>query len=580
MERQRAEYAVRALAAAGALAAALASAGPCYAAPARLSAALGFSGIVVPGRWNPLWARCDGAEGEVRIEVVLRSEDGSAIGAESFPCRDGLRVECPVMVDERLRSISVRLVSSGEILAEEKIEARSRLFPGHVVLVCGERIEAELAISAALFPSEPVQAVSTSLADLPSLGLDYDAVSAVALRDPGRAVAPAQRDAMAAWLAGGGRLAVTEPRAVGESVVGSLVGALASRTGASDALPAILPFGLGAIAVLREAPYGEGAGDAERAWKAALALSPYDRSERLTASRAFKTPALSFSKGPEAARAELVILIALALWAGVAVIASRNRRKSLIPVAAAAAASLAFALAGAAGLDAMLMRGARVSARAVVLPDEGFALASIGVRTSFGDSLREFQSIKAVRPLKVGYRALEGGLMGAAASAAGATASAGAFEWSHALPRPSLSLRSWSRDSLDLAGVLEPGVLEGSGIPDGALSSARSRELPELESAGPLALAGALAQAGGGGPQWLVRKQGRWIEEQFAPSWIGPDAAWIDSLKALAPGRSFLVGKCSAPAMRLAVGGSAATELLWAMPVAARTLRPGGEARP
>jgi hypothetical protein len=543
------------------------AAAPCAAASARLSASLGFAGTVVPGRWNPLWARCDGEPGEAEIVVVLLSEDGSAIGAESFPCRDGLRVECPVMVDERLRSVSVRLVSSGQILAEEKVPARAKLFPGHVALVVGEGFDAEIAISSALYPSEPVQAISLGLSDLPSMGLDYDAVSAIAIRDPGRALTPAQRDAMASWIAGGGRLAVTKARAAAESIVGLIAGP-------SERAPSTLSLGLGSIVLVGEGEAGEGPGETERRWKAALALSPYGQAERLTASRAFKSPADSFSKGSESTRAEIVILAALALWAGVAVLASRNRRKSIVPVVAAAAASLAFAAAGAAGLDSMLRRGARSSARALVLPGEGFAIASIGVRTSFGDSRRDFASVAAARGLEVGYGSLEGGLMGAGNGAG--------FEWSHSLPRSSLSLRSSSRDALDLCGVLEPGVLAGSGFPAGALASARSLELPELESPGRLAF----VSAGPAEASWLSRKGGRWVAEESFPSWLGPDAAWIDALRSLAPGRSFLVGRCSAPALRLKVGGSAArgyaaTEVLWAMPVAARPPRAGGrEARP
>jgi len=574
------------------LAAALAliAAAPCGAATTRLSASLGFGGFVVPGRWNPLWARSDGGAGtagEGSIQVVLRSEDGSAIGIETFPCKDGLRVECPVMVDERLQSISVRLVSSGEILAEEKIAARSRLFPGHVVLVCGEGSIAELAISAALYPAEPVQAVSLGLGDLPSRGLDYDAVSAVVLRDPGRAIAPAQRDAMVSWIAGGGRLAVTAPRRAGESVLASLFPGLDATR--ADQGRSSLPYGLGAVELVRESASSERPGEAERRWRAALALSPYGSSERLTASRAFKSAAASFPKDPRASRAEVVLLVALALWAAIAALASRNRKKSLLPVIAAAAASFAFALALAAPLEAMLRRGARVSTRALVLPEDGSAIVSIGVRTSFGDALREFLSVKALRGLRVEYGSLEGGLMSSASSADGA-----AFEWSHALPKAALSLRSSSRDALDLAGIIEFEALEGSGFPREALDATFSRELPELESSGRLAFALAAPGSPSGAPPggspgevaWLSRSDGRWVPEPTAPSWVGNDASWIDALRSIAPGRPFLVGRCFAPALGLSVGGSAAAGLLWAMPVAARPVTamrdPGGgsEARP
>jgi hypothetical protein len=226
-------------------------------------------------------------------------------------------------------------------------------------------------------------------------------------------------------------------------------------------------------------------------------------------------------------------------------------------VAAAAAAYLAFALAGAVPLDSMLRRGARVSSRALVLPGEGSAIVSVGVRTSFGDSRREFLSVKALRGLEVRYGTLEGGRMGASEGSA--------FEWSHELPRSALSFRSSSRDALDLVGVLESEELEKSGFPARASSAALSSGLPELESVGRVAV----ALAGPRAAPWLVRKDGKWIEEAYPPVWIGLDLAWIEALRALAPGRSFIVGRSLEPALRLSVGGSAASELLWAMPLPA-----------
>jgi len=527
----------------------LAAAVPAPAAT-RLSASLGFGGSVVPGRWNPLRARCEGFAGEAAIQIVLRGADGEERGIETFPCVDGLMLECPVMVDEGLHSVSVRLVSSGEILAEEKLSARSKLFPGHLVLVHGEGSEVELAISAALYPSEPVQAVSVSLAELPSSGLCYDGVSALVLRDPGRAIAPAQADAMAFFLAGGGRAAITFPREGADSL-SSLVRA---RAGWEDGrLAASASLGLGRLLLVGGRSGSSLPKDSE--WKEILGLAPYGSAGTFSASRSFKVGPASFPKEADSSRAQAIVLASLALWAGLSIVASRNRKKSLVPVAAAALASLVFALAGSSSLDSMMRRGARYSSRILVLPGGLGAIASIAVRSPYGEVKAGAFRVDAVRGVRIAYGSLEEGRM--------LPPGTGAFEWRRELPGPSLSLRSSAANQVEFAGIFGPGILAGADVPSGASSLSGDRAPFVAGTAGRIALARASSE----GLSWLVLKEGSWVDEGAIPLWVGPDAAWIESLAALSPGRSFMVGLGAFPALRLSIGASAASEAFWALPL-------------
>ncbi len=542
---------VLALAAACAL---FAAALPAQAAT-RLTAGLGFGGSVVPGRWNPLWARCEGFPGEASIQVVLRGADGEARGIESFPCVDGLRLECPVMVDERLYSISVRLVSSGEVLAEEKLAARAKLFPGHLVLVHGEGSRVELALGMALYPSEPVEAVSVSLADLPSSGLGYDGVSALVLRDPGRSIAPAQAAAMAAFIAGGGRVALTFPRE-GDAGLAGLVSAGGTwREGRPDPYAEI---GLGRL-VLVGRRLGNGL-PLDSEWKDILGLAPYGSARTITASRAFKVGPESFPKEAEYGRAQAILLAALALWAGVSIVAARNRKKSLIPVLATAGAALAFSLAGSASLDSMMRRGARYSSRMLVLPGGTGAIASIGVLSPYGHRKPGALRVDSVRGVEIAYGGTEGGRM--------LPPGAGTLEWRHELPGTGLSLRSCDEGRLELAGILGAGILAGADIPAGAIAASGNPAPPRAGTA----IKVALARSSPEGLAWLVPKGGSWIDEGSTPAWVGLEAAWVESLADLSPGRSFLVGRCALPSLRLSICGAAASEAFWALPL-------GGEGR-
>jgi hypothetical protein len=530
---------------------ALIAASPWVSAAARLSASLGFGGIIVPGRWNPLWIRCESCPADTTIHVVLKSPGGAEIGVETFPSVDGVRLECPVRIDDNLDSISVRLVSSGRILVEEKLAARARVFPGHLVLVCGENSKVEHAIASVLYPSEPVKALPLSITDLPSAGLSYDCVSAVVLDDRGPVLAPAQRDAMLSWISGGGRLVVTALRESGKSVADTLFPERARKR--QDGRPASFKRGLGFVKLFDA--QGSSRLQSEAEWKAALDLAPYDKSGRITAGRVFNTAPYSFEKDSDVSRAETIILVSLALWASVLAFVSRNRRKSFVPILGVCAFSLLFAFAGSMSLDSMLKRQSRTSLRLLVLPGDGSSFASVSVRDASAESWGEGLRIETVRGIAVEFRGIEDGRLPASESAI--------FTWNHRLPASVLSLHPREGGILELNGVLSPTVLTGSDLPLEALSSGTTATRDNILFGG----RSALVVPSSRGLVWRVQKNGSWVDESAAPSWVGPDQTWVEELAVIVPGRSFLVGRNLLPQLQLKVGGASVREFFWAIPL-------------
>lgn len=529
---------------------ALIAASPWVSAAARLSTSLGFGGSIVPGRWNPLWIRCESCPADAEIHVVLKSQGGVEIGIETFPSVDGVRLECPVLIDDNLDSISVRLVSSGRILVEEKLPARARIFPGHLVIVCGENSKVEHAVASVLYPSEPVKALPLSIPDLPSAGLSYDCVSAVVLDDRGPILAPAQRDAILSWISGGGRLVVTALREAGKSVADTLFPEFIRKR--QDGSPASFKRGLGFVKLFDA--QGSSRLQSEAEWKAALDLAPYDKSGRITASRVFKTNPNSFEKDSDVSRAETIIIVSLALWACVLAFVSRNRRKSFVPILGVCAFSLIFAFAGSMSLDSMLKRQSRVSLRLLILPDEGSSFASISVRDVSAEAWGEGLRVETVRGIAVEFRGIEDGRLLASESAI--------FTWNHRLPTSVLNLHPREGGILELNGVLSPTVLAGSDLPLEDLGTGSTAMRDDIR----FGERTALVVPSSSGLFWRVQKNGSWVDESAAPSWVGLDQAWVEELTVIAPGRSFLVGRTTVPQLQLKVSGTPVREFFWAIP--------------
>lgn len=509
-----------------------------------LEATLGFGGYAAPGRWNPLWIACEGRGRAASALVVREAADGREIGRESFPLPPGLRVECPVSVDGDLDSIAVRLVSEDSVLAELKLRARAKIFPGHIVLACGLPARERIAIASALLPAEPLQAIEVGLEDLPANGLDYDGVSALAIKDPGPRLSPAQRDALLAWLAGGGRLMVCSARRGRESFLGAL--------GLGEDATA---FGLGRIvsmtrdlAELPESSRGD-------FWERSLGLAPYGESFRLSASPASRLDRVEAGPDGTARKAQIALAIAVAAWlaaiAGAVSIGMRRpRRDRAWPIAAAGLAALALALAGSASLDRALMRGASARAFALVLPDSGAAIVSLDVRRSTRAEALSWIDVRALAPLPIGYAEEERIEEGT---------------WSHRLPKAAFSPRQAGRLDLAVTAVLAPRSLALSTLPSLARGPypRGGSEPPELDSPGPMAF----LAAGAAESWWEKKPGGRWERLGAQPPWLAEETAWLLGLREARPAVAYLVGKGPAPSLSLNVANGPVRSLCWALPM-------------
>lgn len=327
----------------------------CPAAAERIRAELGFAGYVVPGRWVPL--RLDVGGGAWTVEIA-----GGAV--EEYRARPGERLECAVRFAEDGGAAEMRLIADGRVVSRQSLHPGRSAFPGHLVLASGVPGGVQRAVEAALQPAEPVRVAPVEPDRFPGVALNYDAVSAIILEDPGPILNPAQVRAIRAWLTGGGRMVLLAPRPGEDGLLSLLLpGEKAVRFASTTALP----VGLGRLVLLRETT-----NDPE-SWREILALTPYAQSFRLSASRAFDQDE-PFA-APAAADPPKEPAAVLAVWASLAgILGAAARRRPLLAFLIFTAAAGAAAVPVGRWLDRRWQRGVGVHARAVILPDDGGTL--------------------------------------------------------------------------------------------------------------------------------------------------------------------------------------------------------------
>jgi hypothetical protein len=544
-------------------------------AEARLSASLGFGGCAPPERWVPLMIRAEGVSHGTTVRVDRLAHDGRSLGREYFPALDGVPVECPVWTGAELDGILVAIRSGDRTLAETRIPARSKPFPGHIVLACGLSARARLAIATALLPVEPVLVVDVDGSELPANGLCYDSVSAIAIGSEAVELSPAQRSAMLAWLAGGGRLCATAGPHGALAAIG-----LVSETGRRA-------YGLGIYTGLSPE-----LAEAPESWREALALEPYDPDSRLGAGSLARATARGMARAtaPEQRQAtpqpqaqaqpqanarspgrevhdssltrgaRATIAAASAAWVVALLLAALLGRGRAAPFAAVSAICLAAVLAGAPSLDRAIRRGASFSARALMLPESGAAFVELDARAYSPPSELEWALVRAAGSPRFRWGDSESGVLG---------------EWRHDMARAAFGLRAGGAESLQLEGMLEGAAWETKlALSPDLRSVVAEAKLgdgapPDVDSAYPLAFLG----RGDPAPCWTKEPGKRWAKSEFPPSWLAEDEAWLFSLRGGKGDRPLLVGRCPGKAIELSVGGGPLREISWAMPL------PGGGIR-
>lgn len=291
------------------------------------SADLGWEGVTVPGNWTPLRVEAPGAQGPWSLTV-----NGSPL---LFP---GPGVfERPVFLPDGVETLDLTRWEGGVVREQRVLPVATLAFPGHLILVDGVGSAVRRALAEVLLPEEPVTVAAAPASRWPTSFLSYGGVSALVVADPGPVLSPAQTQALRAWLASGGRLAV----------VGRRPPSLVDQVGTVD--------GFGAV--------GSDPGN--------LGLAPYGTRIR---------PGTDFSPSAEGlpgpGPATPATLAFLGAWAVIVLVLARRRSVSWGPIAGLTA------LAGTAVLvltswGAPWDRGVQVHSRQVILPGGTGAVTSV-----------------------------------------------------------------------------------------------------------------------------------------------------------------------------------------------------------
>lgn len=243
----------------------------------------GFGGYSVPGYWAPLYIKINQNIKSGRIEIE-RKNNSNIFSKEIFPCSKNNTIECPVLFDENIASIVIRLYSYNELLIERTINIDEKIFPGHIILTNGMNSMIQQSIARSLFPEEPVQVISINLEDLPTVGINYDCVTALVISDPGILLNPSQLNALKYWISGGGQIVVFDLLSESNTILNKLGGEVLSSNKYK-----VIGSGYGKIFGFNEDAESSDIGFKSSEWQKLLELKPYGQNPRLTASKILKS---------------------------------------------------------------------------------------------------------------------------------------------------------------------------------------------------------------------------------------------------------------------------------------------------
>lgn len=511
---------------------------------ARLECTAGFGSYTVPRRWIPLFVRCDKPLDSARVEVRRLGRDGAALSVETFPYRDGVRLECPVLMEEECVAVRVSLKTGSHTLAESRLELWQKLFPGHIILQAGMPSAVQRSLSSILLPEEPVQAVSIRVQDLPSLALDYDCVSALVLSDPGDSLTPSQAQALRAWVSGGGRLVLTGAHPEGKSLFDSFGRRV--EPGSPEG------YGFGRIASFREEAPDLPRMDLDRRIGDALALKPYGAEPKVSSSSVFPVGMSLAPTGDNLARPGSALAVSLIVWAvavcGVFIVRKRKLLYlvgvSLLCVVAAIPASLY--------VDRGWRRGGDGAVRLFALPEASGFLAVAEFRLPSAEARTTPLGMSAWR-LDLGFDVSE----------KGAIMPNEAPTWTHESWKPRFLVQSNGPARLRLAGFLPPLVGDAPGL---------SVLFGELASSG--GVPRSLKHARQTPLAYYSAESGLWYQwNHLAWSWRGSGACpadfqgqegWIKQLASTPGARGAFAGLDSFPAMGFSLQGAPENDAAWA----------------
>jgi hypothetical protein len=457
------------------------------------------------------------------------------------------------MIDDSIESVRVRLMAGETVVAERAVPAWAKVFPGHIILACGLSPRSELALGKVLFPIEPVQVVSLTAEELPGIGLDYDSVGAVAMDDPGQALTPSQREALKAWLSGGGKLALTDIKPAGHSLLDALD--LPRPAGVESADGGAMDVGLGRVFATQLESISLSRGDDSQAWQAALGLKPYESTHHLNSSHVFS------GQGPIAGLPvrnmwSWWLFLSLVLWAGGAIALLILKRGKYAPLLAFSAACLVLAIVGGYALDSGWQRGCRLVSRAVILPASGGVLvdASANMLTPLDT---DYETTSVVPwDVSIGFDRVESGKLRPAAP----------FDWRHGVWKLYFTVRNAEAGAASLCASLPLSILDGTPAEETMRDFSLTAGQPHFSGAHP---EGQVAYLSADGSQWweYSAQTGSWEQYGQIPVWLANDENWILRAHSCLGSYGILVGYDAVPELDLSLQGSAVPGLLWAMPI-------------
>jgi len=312
-------------------------------AQASWTAELGMGTALTPGAWAPLWIFAPDSE-PWTLEIRSLSASGRETARVKTAYLTGGTHEQPVYLAAGTQALSLRFLSQGLLRQEMTLSLAGRDFPGHLIGVSGLPASVQYALAQVLLPVEPVRVVSIPPSRWPSSPLSFGGVSALVLKDPGPVLAPAQLRALQAWIASGGRLVIVEELPASRSLL--------SQVGTVE--------GWGRVRGAKAMP-------ASDSWREALALAPYEQTNRLGSDfepRAANLPPVGRPDPPAA-------VTFLVIWAALGILILVLRRKAG-PGGLLVWASVCSLAAGGLWASGSLAwdRGSTVHGREVVLPGD------------------------------------------------------------------------------------------------------------------------------------------------------------------------------------------------------------------
>jgi hypothetical protein len=511
------------------------------AAGIQIVTAVGYNGYIIPEHWVPLQIQLKGMnEPSARIEII-REEPIHQAPAESFRLRGVNRVEFPVFAAENIKSLKVRVLAGDQLLAEQVLDMKSKIFPGHLVLTANVPDAETQAIERSLLPIEPVMAVPVNIHELPNLGLNYDGVSCLVLNDPEPVLTPAQLKALRYWLAGGGKLLVF---GAGQDMMKMMAAMGVKRDDLANAPLMNAPdisMGLGKIRIIPNRLPEAIAGENSSIWRRWLALKPYRETVRLTASHCFFNESWGQTE-TTAAYPFPAMAIIFTIWTGAALFFIWRRPKNLLAcflVFTLISAILMLPLTG--YLTAHWRRGALIHNRAVILPDSGGVLLAANIQMKPSQGASPWGAVIDRGRDEHGFINYGGRRHTA---------------WNHRTAYPWYSIYAGNETRLNLMGV----------FPDW---NPVRRRLPDREKWS-MPVTGQTVSWDG--KQWRVLKkakngQWRWVNGTDAPAWLKSDEDWLRKLQSLSPEIAWLYGRGVLPArFQLRIQTGAVPEFSWAMP--------------